>query len=180
MKIINSAQAASLALMLCWACDGGAQDTVRPLTGHVIPRTDTLRVEQGAALDKTLQAIEVRKGNQLVALIDPTEAPKMIRVIDGEPLQSRPAVTPNAGLGKIWAYGPILFILAIFLSGFFRELIGRFPAAIVTGGGVAILAWLFAGAVWIALVAGAGGVGGAGGGFSSSGDFGGGGASGGW
>ena len=91
------------------------------------------------------------------------------------------------------------------IGGVLRAVLGRLPGALVTGGAVAVVAWLFAGAVSIALVAGViallftllgGGMGGlgvggyrggfggggfGGGGFGGGGGgFGGGGASGRW
>jgi uncharacterized protein len=97
---------------------------------------------------------------------------QMIRVVDGEPLPE-PTGTPTGAMTNLGSYGPILFILALFLGGLLRSVLGRFPGAIVTGGAVAVLAWLLAGAISIGLVAGgialaitlfSGGMGGFGGG----------------
>jgi uncharacterized protein len=129
---------------------------------------------------------------------------QIIRVIDGEPLP-QPSGKPASGMADIQQYVPIIFILALVIGGVLRAALGRFPGALVTGGAVAGVAWLFAGALSIALVAGAialvftllgGGMGGMGvggrrGGFGSGGfggggfgggggGFGGGGASGRW
>jgi len=123
---------------------------------------------------------------------------QIIRVIDGEPLPP-PQGRPGAGPGNFQQYVPIIFILALGIGGVLRSILGRFPGALVTGGGVAAVAWLFAGAVSIALGAGmmafmftllgagsggghyGGRGGGRGGGFSGGGGgFGGGGASGRW
>jgi uncharacterized protein len=127
---------------------------------------------------------------------------QIIRVIDGEPLPA-PKGQPTTGVSDIQRYVPIIFVLALVIGGVLRSVMGRFPGAIVTGAGVAFVAWLFAGAVSIALGAGVialfftlfGGMGGRGfggqyggsgrggfgGGFSGGGGgFGGGGASGRW
>ena len=132
---------------------------------------------------------------------------RMLRVIDGEPLpnpeEGRPAGT--RGMGSIL---PVMMVLALVAGGVLRTVLGRFPAALVTGGAVSAVAWMLAGAISVALIAGGvaflftllgggmggrgmgiggfrgGGVGGGGfggGGFSGGGGgFGGGGASGRW
>ena len=135
---------------------------------------------------------------------------QIIRVVDGEPLP-QPSAKGTAGigdLGNIGPYAPILFIVALFVGGVLRAALGKVPGAVVTGGAVALLAWLVAGAVSVAVIAGVvalfftllgGGMGGlgmggfyggmgrgggrgyGGGGFSGGGGgFGGGGASGRW
>lgn len=78
---------------------------------------------------------------------------RMIRVIDGEPLpeaKDRPA----GASGDIQRYVPVIFLLALVLGGALRAALGRVPAALVTGVGVAVVAWLFAGALFIAFIAG--------------------------
>ncbi|MEO6064759.1 MAG: TPM domain-containing protein [Lysobacterales bacterium] len=127
---------------------------------------------------------------------------RIIRVIDGEPLPEpkgkRAGDTPD-----ISQYIPIIFMLALVVGGVLRAVLGRFLGALVTGGAVAVIAWLIVGTAFIALVAGAialfvtllsGGMGGRGvgghyGGFGTGGfgrggggggGFGGGGASGRW
>ena len=128
---------------------------------------------------------------------------QIIRVIDGEPLPE-PSRIAGSGMGELQQYVPILFMLALVGGGVLRSLLGRFPGALVTGGAVGFAAWLFAGALSIALIAGvlallftlfSGGMGGPGiggrrggfgggglgGGFGGGGGgFGGGGASGRW
>lgn len=134
-------------------------------------------------------------------------ADQIIRVIDGEPLPE-PKGKPAGDTADIQQYAPVIFILVLVIGGVLRSLLGRFPGALATGGAVAVVAWLFAGAVSIALGAGviallftllSGGMGGMGGhgigghrggygrggsgrgGFSGGGGgFGGGGASGRW
>lgn len=128
---------------------------------------------------------------------------RIMRVIDGEPL---PPVAKRSGDSSgLQSYAPIIFMVALVLGGALRALLGRFPGALVTGGAVAVAAWLIVGAVSIALGAGilallftllgggmggfglgghrggSGGFGTGGGGFSGGGGgFGGGGASGRW
>ena len=135
---------------------------------------------------------------------------QIIRVVDGEPLPT-PGKTPSVeigGIGSIQQYAPFLFILALVVGGALRAALGKVPGALVTGGAVAFVAWLIAGALSMALFAGVlalfftllgggmgghgmggyyGGMGGGGrggrggGGFSGGGGgFGGGGASGRW
>ena len=132
---------------------------------------------------------------------------QIIRVIDGEPLPA-PQGRPATGIADIQQYVPVIFILALVIGGVLRSVLGRCPGALVTGGGVAVVAWLLAGALSVALSAGViallftllgggmGGMGGygiggrhggvgrgglGGGGFSGGGGgFGGGGASGRW
>ncbi len=135
---------------------------------------------------------------------------QIIRVVDGEPLPV-PGKTPIGelgGVGNIQQYAPFLFILALAVGGVLRSALGKVPGSLVTGGAVALVAWLIAGALSMALFAGVlallftllgggmgghgmggyyGGMGGGGrggrggGGFSGGGGgFGGGGASGRW
>ena len=123
---------------------------------------------------------------------------QIIRVIDGEPLPE-PNRKLSGGDFNVQQYIPIIFILALVIGGVLRAIVGRFPSAILTGGAVAIVGWLFAGALSFALGAGViallftllgGGMGGygmggrqggLGGGFGGGGGgFGGGGASGRW
>jgi len=78
---------------------------------------------------------------------------QIIRVVDGEPLPA-PSVASSGGLADIQQYVPVIFILALVVGGVLRSVLGRFPGALATGGAVAVVAWLVAGAVSIALVAG--------------------------
>ena len=130
---------------------------------------------------------------------------QIIHVVDGEPLPE-PSRRPAAGLGDLGRFVPIIFILAVAVGGVLRSALGRFPAALLTGGAVAVIGWFVVGALSVALIAGlialfvtllGGGMGrgvggyyggmgggrggGGGGGFSGGGGgFGGGGASGRW
>jgi len=78
---------------------------------------------------------------------------RILRVIDGEPLPE-PKGKPAGNIGNIWQYVPLIFILAIVVGGVLHAVLGRFPGALVTGGFVGGIAWLFAGVVSIALIAG--------------------------
>lgn len=131
---------------------------------------------------------------------------RILRVIDGEPLPKPEAGHPGRPRG-IGPFLPVMMILALVVGGMLHTVLGRFPGAIVTGGAVSIVAWMLAGAISVALIAGviaflftllSGGMGGrgfggggfgggfggggfGGGGFSGGGGgFGGGGASGRW
>lgn len=132
---------------------------------------------------------------------------RIIGVINGEPLPP-----PKRSSGSAWnsvsQFAPVIFVLVFVVGGALRLMLGRLPAAILTGSGVAVLAWLLLGAFTVAFLAGLmaffftllGGMGGrggwhsgggwsggrGGGGFGSGGfsggggGFGGGGASGRW
>jgi uncharacterized protein len=73
----------------------------------------------------------------------------IMRVIDGEPLP--PASTHGSassdGLGR---YLPILLMLTLVAGGVLRTVLGRFPGSVVTGGAVAVVAWLLSGTILIA------------------------------
>ena len=131
----------------------------------------------------------------------------IMKVVDGEPL---PPPTRRAAASGKYNIESMLFIafgLVVVVGGMLRALLGRFPAALLMGGGLAVLAWLIVGPLMIALLVGVmafvfvllggggrgiggiggggfgggGGLGGGGGGFSGGGGgFGGGGASGRW
>ena len=129
----------------------------------------------------------------------------IIKVVEGEPLPE-PQTAPELGGKEI----ELLLIVAVGVSmvvgGILRALLGRFPAALLTGGGLGLLAWLTVVPLLAALLVGAmafvfvllggtrhgfgghrgGGFGGGNGGFGGGGfgggggGFGGGGASGRW
>ncbi len=79
---------------------------------------------------------------------------QIIRVVDGEPLPA-PSRSPAGASGDFGRFIPIIFILAIAVGGVLRSALGRFPGALVTGGAVAVIAWFVAGALSMALLAGA-------------------------
>lgn len=119
---------------------------------------------------------------------------RILRVIDGEPLP-KPEESRPAGMRGIGSILPVMMILALVVGGVLHAVLGRFPGALVTGGAVSVVAWMLAGAISVALIAGViaflftlmgGGMGGrglGGGGFGgggfAGGGFGGGGFSGG-
>ena len=179
----------------------------------VIAKTDrAVRIEVGYGLEGVLNDVTSKR------IISDTITPRfkegnfnagitagiaqIIRVVDGEPLPPAQE-SSTVGIADIQQFIPFIFVLAMVIGGVLRAAFGRFPGALVTGVGVAIIAWLFAGALSIALGAGVlallvtlfsggmgrygigthGGIGlgGRGGGFSGGGGgFGGGGASGRW
>lgn len=136
----------------------------------------------------------LKKGDFYGSITAGTE--QIIRVIDGEAL---PTVSTAKVVG-IENYVPLIFMLALVFGRMLRALLGRFLGSLVTGGGMAGVAWLLIGTVSTAvgtgiivflftLLAGGmvgrgfggGGFGGGGGGFGGGGGgFGGGGASGRW
>jgi len=114
---------------------------------------------------------------------------RILRVIDGEPLPM-PEERRPAGIRGIGSILPVVMILALVVGGVLHTVLGRFPGALVTGGAVSIVAWMLAGAIFVALIAGViaflftllgGGMGGrgSGGGGFRGGGFGGGGFGGG-
>ncbi|MBY0381895.1 MAG: YgcG family protein [Xanthobacteraceae bacterium] len=82
---------------------------------------------------------------------------RMIGVIDGEPLPAPKPPHQRLSSDKIDELGqlfPVILILTIVLGGILRSTLGRLPGSIVTGGGVAVAAWLFIGVWTIAGLAG--------------------------
>ena len=85
---------------------------------------------------------------------------RMIRVIDGEalPAPARTTGSPGAGSpapGGIGQLFPLLLIGALVVGGFMRAMLGRFMGSVATGGIVGYLAWMLAGAMFIAVMAAA-------------------------
>jgi uncharacterized protein len=78
----------------------------------------------------------------------------IMNVINGEPL---PPSDKRAGSdsGKVGGYLPILFVLTMVAGGVLRSVLGRLAGSVVTGGAVAVVAWLLFGTLFIAIVAGA-------------------------
>lgn len=127
----------------------------------------------------------------------------MMQVVNGEPLP-QPKRAAASGKYDIESMLFVAFGLVVVVGGMLRALLGRFPAALLMGGALGVLAWLTVAPLLIAVLAGAaafifvllgggrgfggyGGLGGGsgsfggGGGFSGGGGgFGGGGASGRW
>jgi uncharacterized protein len=78
----------------------------------------------------------------------------MMNVISGEPLP--PPDRRNGGdSGGARGYLPVLFVLTLVAGGVLRSVLGRLVGSVVTGGAIAVVAWLLSGTVLIAIVAGA-------------------------
>ncbi|WP_024302511.1 YgcG family protein [Pseudogulbenkiania sp. MAI-1] len=177
----------------------------------------TLRIEvgyglEGALTDATSKRIiseiivpRFRQGDFYGGISAGVE--RIIGVINGEPLPP-PKRSTSSGWSGLSQFVPVIFVLVFVVGGLLRLLLGRLPAAVLTGSGVAVLAWVLLGALTVAMLAGlmaffftlVGGMGGrggwhsgggwsggrGGGGFGSGGfsggggGFGGGGASGRW
>ena len=75
---MRAARGALLACALFWSLVAGAQVAVPPLGARVTDLTATLSAAEVAALEKTLEAFEARKGSQLAVLMVATTAPETI------------------------------------------------------------------------------------------------------
>jgi uncharacterized protein len=130
----------------------------------VVAKTDrTLRIEVGYGLEGALN--DATSKRIISEFITPrfkqgdfnggisAGVDQIIRVIDGEPLPEAKE-RAAAGTSDIQQYVPVIFVLALVIGGLLRAALGRFPGALVTGAGVAVIAWLFAGALSVALAAG--------------------------
>ncbi len=130
----------------------------------------------------------------------------MMQVVGGEPLPPPTRRSAARGQNNFESLMFIAFVLVVAVGGMLRAMLGRFPAALLMGGGLGVLAWVMVAPLLIAVLAGigafifvllggggrgiggyggggfgGGGYGGGGGGFSGGGGgFGGGGASGRW
>lgn len=133
----------------------------------VIAKDDrAMRIEVGYGLEGALSDLTSKR------IIDETILPRfkgqdfyggiaagveqVIRVVDGEPLPA-PSARPSQGIGGFGdaqQYAPMLFILALAVGGVLRATLGKVPGSLVTGGVVAVIAWLVVGALSMALVAG--------------------------
>jgi uncharacterized protein len=76
---------------------------------------------------------------------------RMMRLIDGEPLPEPARTSPESGFLQIL---PVLLVVALIGGAILRAVLGRFLGAVVTGGAVGVVAWMLAGLVAIALLAG--------------------------
>ncbi len=83
---------------------------------------------------------------------------QMIRVVDGEPLPTPKPGALGSGLGsgnqRIGQLLPMLFVVALVVGGVLRAVLGRIPAALATGGLLALAGWLLGGALIAAVVGG--------------------------
>ena len=126
----------------------------------------------------------------------------MMQVINGEPLPPPQDAAASGGF-DIEVLLTISFALVVVVGGILRALLGRFPAAVLMGGAIGVLAWVMLAPIFIAVLfglmssvfvllgggsgfggggfgGGSGGSGGGGGFSGGGGGFGGGGASGSW
>mgnify|MGYP001294813729 CR=1 FL=1 len=78
MGAVLALRAFCIAFLLFAAGSAAADVAVPPLTGRVVDQTGTLTAAQVAALDKTLEDLEARKGSQIAVLLVPTTAPETI------------------------------------------------------------------------------------------------------
>jgi uncharacterized protein len=78
----------------------------------------------------------------------------MMNVISGEPLPP-PDRQTRGDSGSVRGYLPVLFVLTLVAGGVLRSVLGRLVGSVVTGGAIAVVAWLLSGTVLIAIVAGA-------------------------
>jgi len=79
---------------------------------------------------------------------------RMIRLIDGEPLPEPARTSAPAAQGGWMQLLPVLLVVALIGGAILRAMLGRFLGAAATGGVVGFLAWMLAGAMAIALIAG--------------------------
>lgn len=80
---------------------------------------------------------------------------RMIRLIDGEPLPEPSRRDAPAAQGGWMQLLPVLLIVALVGGAILRAMLGRFLGAAATGGAVGFLAWMLAGALAVAFIAGA-------------------------
>ena len=157
-----------------------------------------LRIEVGYGLEGALNDATAKriiaeiitpsfKRGEFYAGIDAGTA-AMMQVINGEPLPP-PKRAAASGSYNIESLLFIAFGLVVVVGGMLRALLGRFPAAMLMGGGLGVLAWLMVAPLLVALLVGLmafvfvllgggrgfGGYGGGGFGGTSGGGFGGGG-----
>jgi uncharacterized protein len=78
----------------------------------------------------------------------------IMNVINGEPLPP-PDTRAGSNSGKVGGYLPILFVLTMVAGGVLRSVLGRLGGSVVTGGAIAVVAWLLSGTLFVAIVAGA-------------------------
>jgi uncharacterized protein len=79
---------------------------------------------------------------------------RILRVIDGEPLP-KPAGRRAGALDVLGQLAFFLPFLLIIVGGVLQIVLGRFFGSLITGGAVGVAAWMLAGAVSVAVIAGA-------------------------
>jgi uncharacterized protein len=78
---------------------------------------------------------------------------RMMRLIDGEPLPE-PTRSSPAAEGGLMQLLPVLLIVALVGGAILRAVLGRFLGAAATAGVVGFIAWMLAGIVAVAILAG--------------------------
>lgn len=78
---------------------------------------------------------------------------RMISVIQGEALPEPKRVQSNNSASDSGQFLPIAFIIALVVGGMLRSMLGRFPGALVTGGVLGAIGWVFAGGLFITVIA---------------------------
>jgi uncharacterized protein len=123
----------------------------------------TLRIEVGYGLEGALNDATAHrivdeiivprfKRGEFYAGIDAGTA-AMMQVIDGEPLPE-PKRAAASGKYDIESLLFVAFGLVVAVGGMLRALLGRFPAALLMGGALGLLAWLTVAPLLIAALAG--------------------------
>ncbi len=79
----------------------------------------------------------------------------MMKVVEGEPLPAPPERTAVTGKFDIESLLFVAFGAVVVVGGILRALLGRLPAALLTGGGLGVLAWLTVAPLLVALLVGA-------------------------
>jgi len=122
-----------------------------------------LRIEVGYGLEGALNDATAKriiaeiitpyfKRGAFYAGID-TGTAAMMKVIDGEPLPP-PKRAAASGKYDIESLLFIAFGLLVVVGGLLRALLGRFPAALLMGGGLGLLAWIMIASLFAALLVG--------------------------
>ena len=113
---------------------------------------------EGALNDATSKRIieqfitpEFRNGNYFAGINAGIQ--QMIRIADGEPLPPVAAANDGAPSDSL-RFAPVLFMLALAVGMVMRSFMGHALASVVTGGAVTVLAWVIAGSLFFAVIAG--------------------------
>jgi uncharacterized protein len=134
----------------------------------VIAKNDRhLRIEVGYGLEGALTDVTTKR------IIDEDITPKfksgdfaggvragvarIIRVIDGEPLPAPEPPhwqSPGFSIGPGDIFNPFLIIPVLLFGGMIRKLLGRLLGSAVTGGLVALIAWVLVGSLLAAILTG--------------------------
>jgi uncharacterized protein len=79
----------------------------------------------------------------------------MIKVVSGEVLPAPAKASPNRSQGMdLGSLLPLIFMGTVVIGGIMRKLFGRLPGSVLAGAATGFLAWMFVGAISIALIAG--------------------------